>query len=164
LIRPAVADDCRNLAALSIEVWLHTYALNGVRDDAARYVLDTFTADYFAQRIASPRYRLYVHAVDGYLQGYVCLDLETRCPVAGQAGVEVEKLYVQAHFKGQGIGSALLRAAMQDVGSKLWLSTWVHNAPAIGYYLAFGFNDIGQTWFELDGQQHENRVLAYAGS
>lgn len=164
MIRPAVTDDCNNLAALSIEVWLHTYALNGVRDDAARYVLETFTPAYFAQRLASPRYRFLVHVAEGHLQGYVCLDLENRCPVAGQAGVEVEKLYVQAHFKGRGIGSALLRAAMQEVGDKLWLSTWVHNTPAIGYYHAFGFADIGQTWFELDGQQHENRVLAYAGS
>ncbi|GAB3251702.1 GNAT family N-acetyltransferase [Chitinimonas naiadis] len=162
MIRPAEQKDCLNLAALSLQVWLHTYAMEGMRDEISRYALTTFTPDYFAQRIASPRYRLYVKTSGYHLLGFISVDLAASCPVDANAGLEVETLYVHVHFKGQSIGSQLLRTALAELGPKLWLTTWVHNTQAIGFYRAFGFTDIGATWFEMEGEQHENRVLAYA--
>lgn len=46
--------DAANLAALSIEVWLHTYARDGIRQAFSDYVLREFTAERFAAHIADP--------------------------------------------------------------------------------------------------------------
>ena len=46
-IRPPIAADAPALAALSIQVWLDTYATEGVSDLIARYVLDEFTPAAF---------------------------------------------------------------------------------------------------------------------
>lgn len=76
-------------------------------------------------------------------------------------GFEIEKLYVQEHFQGRGIGKALLSEVTIRYGSTFWLSTWIHNEKAIGFYQHLGFVDIGKKYFELEGESHCNRVLAF---
>jgi hypothetical protein len=38
-LRNAVVSDAESLSALGIQVWLHTYATQGVRANIAKYVL-----------------------------------------------------------------------------------------------------------------------------
>ncbi|WP_050808640.1 GNAT family N-acetyltransferase [Collimonas fungivorans] len=150
-----------SLTALSIQVWLHAYATEGVSDDLAREVLSTFTPGYFRDIIADPAYRLFVEADGENLLGYVLLDLESPCAEKNYGGVEVDTLYVQEHFHGRGIGRALLDHAIGSAGARLWLTAWAGNAQALGFYRAYGFIDIGTAWHEFEGQKYENRVLAY---
>ena len=44
MIRTAVAQDAEQIAALGMQVWLHTYATAGVSPEIAQYVLEEFTA------------------------------------------------------------------------------------------------------------------------
>jgi ribosomal protein S18 acetylase RimI-like enzyme len=59
----------------------------------------------------------------------------------------VEHLYVSADARGQGVGSALLRALGEQaraVGARLlWLETQNVNLPAIGFYRSRGFRLCG---------------------
>ena len=161
MIRDAAEADCMSLTALSIQVWLHAYATEGVSDDLAREVLSTFTPGYFRDIIADPAYRLFVEADGENLLGYVLLDLESPCAEKNYGGVEVDTLYVQEHFHGRGIGRALLDRAIGSAGARLWLTAWAGNAQALGFYRAYGFIDIGTAWHEFEGQKYENRILAY---
>ena len=60
--------------------------------------------------------------------------LDSRCGVDGIDGFEVKTLYVQEHFHGKGIGTTLLDEAARRYGESLWLTTWIKNTPAIGFY------------------------------
>jgi ribosomal protein S18 acetylase RimI-like enzyme len=51
--------------------------------------------------------------------------------------------------------------ALSRFGDRFWLTTWVHNSAAIGFYQHFGFKDIGEVDFCFEGEAHENRALAY---
>lgn len=148
-----------SLTALSIQVWLHTYATEGVSDDLAREVMSMFTPASFQNLIDDPGYRLYVEADDENLLGYIQLDLDSPCTAENYGGVEVDTLYVQEHFHGRGIGRALLDHAKQNAGERLWLTAWAGNAQALGFYKAYGFADIGTTWHEFEEQKYENRIL-----
>lgn len=161
MIRNAVEADCMSLTALSIQVWLHTYATEGVSDDLAREVMSTFTPEYFSEIIADPDYRLFVKADGENLLGYILLDLDSPCEEENFGGVEVDTLYVQEHFHGRGIGRALLGQAIDSVGARLWLTAWAGNNQALGFYRAYGFIDIGTAWHVFDDQKYENRILAY---
>jgi len=162
LIRDATAADCMSLTALSIQVWLHTYATEGVSDELAREVLSTFTPASFQSLIDDPGYRLFVEVDDDdeNLLGYIQLDLDAPCATENYGGVEVDTLYVQEHFHGRGIGRALLDHAIESVGERLWLTAWAGNVQALGFYKAYGFVDIGITWHEFEEQKYENRILA----
>lgn len=160
MIREAAEADFLNLTALSIQVWLNTYAKDGIRDAISGFVLNEFTPDYFRRIHASANRRILVAIREGHLVGFVSIDLSARCGIHDFDGYEITTLYVQEHFQNEGIGSGLLARIRRDHGERLWLTTWIHNTPAIGFYKRHGFRRIGSAWFDLEGEKHENLVLA----
>jgi diamine N-acetyltransferase len=162
MLRPARPGDARNLAALSIQVWLHTYATEGLREALATFVLTEFTEARFQQRIAEPRHRVLVEERAGHLVGYADLDFEAP---RKEARVELATLYVQEHFAGRGIGSQLLAACAEEARQRcgcpdLWLSVYHRNERAIAFYRNQGFTECGSFPFEFGGERHLNLILA----
>jgi hypothetical protein len=51
MIRGATTTDASNIAALSIQVWLHTYAKSGLRNALSDYVLAEYTPEKIAERL-----------------------------------------------------------------------------------------------------------------
>ncbi len=163
MIREANKNDCINIAALSIQVWLHTYAIDGIRTEMSKYAICTFTEQYFSNLLSDNKYKILVYEKENHLLGYIIVNLESYFENDINR-YEVEKLYVQEHFQGRGIGKKLLEEINIRFGSKYWLSTWVYNKKAIEFYKHLGFEDIGKIYFELEGEKHENRVLQFCNT
>ncbi|WDD92933.1 GNAT family N-acetyltransferase [Burkholderia sp. FERM BP-3421] len=162
--RRATAADALRLGALAIQVFLDTYAPDGIRDDLAREALTVYAPERFAALFDSPSVELIVAE-----RGPCLLDFAQfahGCDVPGQGnavGTELERLYVQRPFKGAGIGSALLaraEARAADSGASLWLTAWSGNLPARTFYAARGYAEIGITHYVFGGNACENRVFA----
>jgi len=162
-IHPAKPSDASNLAALSIQVWLHTYAKAGVRDALSRYVLAEFTEARLFNEIADETRRIFICEVDGCLVGYAKIAFNARCPVRNISQPEVATLYVQENFHRRGIGSLLLDAAMVDCQSngysELWLLVNHENVGARRFYEDKSFKKIGSFDFQLENERHPNDVL-----
>ncbi|OHU94601.1 GNAT family N-acetyltransferase [Pseudoalteromonas byunsanensis] len=160
MVRGATNSDCVKLAALSIKVWLDTYARQGIKTEYAEYVLSTFTTAYFFEILNAAKYRLFVSEEDEVLQGYVLANLESHYQTPSN-GFEVEKLYIDSSFKGKGLGRKLLNEIENQFGSKYWLYTWVEN-ESNGFYEHLGFSRIGLLTFEFAGALIENNVYQSA--
>ncbi len=159
MIRLAKEHDCINLAALSLDVWLKTYAADGIRTESSHYALSGFTKDYFKGVLKNSNYRLLVF-VDGiYLRGYALVNLESVFETPDN-GFEIEKLYVHGPFQGKGVGKSLLMEIKARYGERFWLYTWIHN-KSIAFYKKLGFKDIGIYEFKLGDETIENSVLGY---
>ncbi|SDO49598.1 GNAT family N-acetyltransferase [Phyllobacterium sp. OV277] len=162
-IRTAKADDALNLAALSTQVWLHTYAKAGLRNTLSRYVFAAFTEKKLAAEIANGAKQLLVCEVDACLVGYAKIAYRAICPVRRLESVEIETLYVQEHFSGHGVGSALLQAAMDHSRAKGWnevfLMVNLENHRARTFYETRAFERIGTVDFALEDERHANAVL-----
>ncbi len=163
LIRHGELRDTENLAALAIQVWLHTYATEGVSSLISRYVLSEFTPEKFEALLSNDSSTVFVAESNKNLVGYATVSVCKSCPVPTSAEVELATLYVQAPFIGKGIGSALLshaeRSAGQSAGPSLWLTVNSRNSRAIEFYAMHGYTKIGITHFELGSEKHENLVL-----
>ncbi|MBI9091338.1 MAG: GNAT family N-acetyltransferase [Desulfobacterium sp.] len=159
MIREANDGDCINLAALSMDVWLQTYAIEGIRTESSTYVLSTFTEKYFKGVLREPNYRLFVYIDGVYLRGYTLVNLESQFESA-ENGFEIAKLYVHGPFQGNGIGRKLLSEVRARYGDRFWLYTWVRN-KSIGFYKKNGFKEIGQYTFEFGSEMIENCVLGF---
>lgn len=161
-MRPATLDDASALAALSIEVWLGTYLRAGISGFFADYVLTTFTAAKMADVIADASQHVWVSQNDDGIDGFIRLSEDAACPVDGGGSWEIATFYVRHRHHGRGVGSALLGVALQDAGARgagqVWLATNAQNAPAIRYYLKYGFEQIGQTHFRVQDQAYLNNV------
>lgn len=164
MIRRAQKQDCINLAVLSLQVWLETYATEGTRTDYSKYVITTFTESYFLDRLKTSNYRLLISEVEDVLQGYVLINLNSHFgSESGLYGFEVEKLYIHNKFKGQGVGRSLLSAIEQQFGHRFWLYTWINN-DSNSFYQHLGFKYIGKLDFQFSNLIIENNVYAFNGT
>ena len=159
MIREAKESDCINLAALSMEVWLTTYSMEGIRRENSDYLLSVFTETHFKGLLANERYKLWVWVEGIYLRGYVLIDFDSRFG-NGDHGFEIQRLYVHSPFQHQGIGQNLFDHVKNRHGDRFWLYTWVKN-KSIGFYKKQGLVEVGRYEFLLGDEVIENLVLAH---
>lgn len=158
IYRSAQSRDATKLAALSVEVWLHTYARNGISSVFADYVLESFTANHDRQIIICEQ--------EDNLLGYIALDFKAPVPkvlnIPANA-VEISTLYVRLHHAGRGIGQALIEQARHAVSARqishIWLSVLHNNQRALHFYQQQGMLRQSSIWFELSGERHENYLM-----
>ena len=165
ILRPAVPEDALCLSVLAMQVFLDTYATQGIRTAIAREVLSGYSEQVFANAIASEQARICIAEMSGHLVGFAQVTVGETHEMA-PAGVQSEllRLYVQEPFTGKQVGTRLLAAAESMAicaGSQvLWLTPWVHNHRALGFYDRRGYKDHGLTYFVFEGESHENRLYA----
>ena len=164
-LRDARPDDALCLSVLAMQVFLDTYATQGIRTAIAREVLSTYSQASFDAALADSKTHITVAEHDGHLIGFAQLSFSSGHPLA-PAGEQAEllRLYVQEPFTRAKVGSQLLMQAQRisaDAGATvLWLTPWVHNHRALAFYQKHAFVDHGLTHFVFEGESHENRVLA----
>lgn len=166
-LRPAHADDALCLGVLATQVYLDTYAPQGIRPVIARDVLDSFSTAAMQAVIERPRTQLLVAEREGHLVAFAQWALGVhQALVPALQPAQLERLYVQEPFTRQGIGNRLLvecEARARQAGADwLWLTAWAHNQRALAFYPRHGYHDHGTAWYVVESERHENRVLAKA--
>jgi diamine N-acetyltransferase len=163
LIRQGERRDAENLSALAIQVWLHTYATEGISSVISRYVLSEFSTAKFEALLSEDSSAVFVAEINEHLVGYAQVTTSTSCPVTTSSKVELATLYVQEPFVGKGVGHALLgqaeQWAKQRSNTSIWLTVNSKNGRAIAFYAKHGYTKLGITYFELGNEQYENLVL-----
>ena len=164
-VRSAIGADAVAVAALAVQVFLDTYATDGVRPDLAREAFAAHSVEAFARRLAPGSDARVDLAVDGeHVLGFVETATVPIAPLPGlEPGLELRTLYVQPRFHRRGIGGALLaaadrRARVADAAST-WLTVWEGNANARAFYARRGFGDVGETRHVFEGRAFDNRVM-----
>jgi diamine N-acetyltransferase len=162
-IRPGRPGDVSRLAVLATQVWLHTYATDGITEEIVQYVLSELTVEKFSASLGEPETSLLVAEYGECLVGFATVKFGASCPSVAGLVVELQTLYVQEHFFGLGIGRSLLQAAeawaRERSASPLWLTVNAQNVRAIAFYARQGYSKVGTTYFVLGEARHENHVL-----
>jgi GNAT superfamily N-acetyltransferase len=162
--RIATTADALCISALATQVFLDTYATDGIRPSLAREVNQQLSAPAVLALLAVPGARFVVCERSGHMLGFAQLTLGAQQqPVHARQPAELNRLYVQERFTGAGLGSALLAQA-EDLatseGTKtIWLTAWVGNQRALAFYARRGYADVGATTYTFQDEQYENRVF-----
>ncbi|MEO7152090.1 MAG: GNAT family N-acetyltransferase [Burkholderiaceae bacterium] len=164
-IRPARPDDAQRLHALATQVFLETYATDGISEALAQEVEAQCSRAVFERDLADPRMHLVVAERSDHLLAYAHLVVGTgHARVPGPATSELLRLYVQSPALRHGLGTRLLQHAERraaEAGSRtLWLTAWVGNARARAFYVACAYRDLGATDHAFGGRHVENRLYA----
>ena len=163
-LRVAGASDALCIGVLATQVFLDTYALDGIRPSLAREVLHHLSTGAIARSLADPGTVFVLAERAGNLIGFAQLTIGATQENAGtEATVELGRLYVQRAFAGKGVGTRLLEFAEELAGARgagaLWLTAWVGNRRALAFYARRGYVDAGATTYVFEDEEYENRVL-----
>lgn len=163
-IRIANAQDVLCISGLGIQVFLDTYATQGLRDSLAREAFEHLSADAVSASLAQPGTTFLVAEAAAHIVGFAQVQRGPTHALAGPGeAAELVRLYVQERFCGQGIGRALLREAeslAQSQGAAmLWLTAWSGNQRARDFYAHQGYRDAGATHYVFGGEAYDNRLF-----
>ena len=134
-IRPAEREDADPITRLFLASKATLTFLPNVHTDE-----ETFS---FIANIVLRDQDVYVAETDGEISGFIAMH-----------GDMVEHLYVRPDLLRRGIGSALLRRAMERLPSGFRLWVFLQNVPARRFYERHGLRLIEQT----DGSRNEERT------
>lgn len=163
-MRLATRSDAIRLSALATQVFLHTYATEGVTDDLSSYALSAFSPSSFERTISDSSSAILIEEAGDGVVAFLEVSFDTPCPANPELRTEVTRLYVQEHFSRRGIGTRLLDECRRLTGDRvgnpaLWLSVFAGNNKAFEFYTSCGFRRAGELWFELESVAHLNFVL-----
>lgn len=162
-IRQALPSDAASLAAISMEVWIGTYMRRGVNAFFAEYALGEFRLEKFQAILGSVNDRVIVSDNEDGIDGFVRISFDSPAPALGTAKTEIKTLYVQPRHHRKGVGTGLLRAALETCATRdiksVWLSVNSENHSALEFYKASGFVTMGQTHFRINDQAYLNEVM-----
>ncbi|MCK9688764.1 GNAT family N-acetyltransferase [Scleromatobacter humisilvae] len=162
--RLASADDALCLGVLSTQVFLDTYATQGIRPALANEVLQLHSVAAYEALLADPGVTILVAECDGHLIGFSQVRDGAGDPqVPAAAASELRRLYVQERFTGRGVGRDLLRQAEKAAAARgaemLWLTAWEGNARALLFYPRCGYEHLGVTVYTIEGEDYPNRLF-----
>lgn len=123
-------------------------------EDMHDYLEKSFSLAQIKTELEDPISFFLLAFQDGILIAYSKLILNKgHACVKGEAPVELQRIYVEPQAIGQGIGSQILEASIQEarrVGQKtIWLGVWDENTKAIRFYERQGFSKICEQDFML---------------
>jgi len=167
VVRQAGEADALCLHALATQVFLETYAKQGIREAIAREAQQELSVGAFLEQLRATPVRVLLAEHNGFLIAFASVTLGATHPlIAKGPAAELSRLYVQSPFMRRGVGSLLLRRveALATVASAstLWLTAWVGNPRALAFYASQGYEQLGSTDHVFENERFENRLFARA--
>lgn len=163
-IRTATAQDALCLAVLGMQVFLDTYATEGIRDSIAREALEAFSPGNMSKIIAKSHTFIILALVDDHLVGFAQVAMNTDHDlICHPNSSELQRLYVQENFTGRGVGYKLLEEAEKYAyiggAALLWATVWIGNSRALTFYPRQGYEHLGSPSYTFQNETHENQLF-----
>jgi diamine N-acetyltransferase len=149
-IRRATRDDIQTISDLSTTTYVDAFGHSFAQEELDER-LEKRTVEFYNQIFDKDTILLAEedNQVVGYIQfGPVTFKMEG----VYEDELELQRIYVLANYQGQGIGKALIAAALSDprlkAAKRVYLDVWEENLGAQKLYKSLGFKEVGN----LDGE------------
>jgi diamine N-acetyltransferase len=164
IIREAKKSDIKNLAVLKQQVWISTYAAEGVTEQFANYVLSEYSVENIRKSITDKSKLTLIAIYNKGIVGCVEIILSPQSPIDTiKPCIEISTFYILERFHGMGIGKKLLQECFNVITRmnfyKVWLTVYYKNQKAIDFYSKQNFTIIGVTFFLLGKYRHKNLIM-----
>lgn len=166
VIRRARAEDAEALALVGRATFLETYAGMLPAADILAHCARQHAPELYAGWLAGAEHRLLIVEAEegGAPLGYAVLAPPDLPVPTSPADVEIKRIYLLHRFQGQGLGAALMDAALrwarEDGFARALLGVFGRNAAAIGFYNRQGFTLAGERKFQVGASVYDDLVLA----
>jgi ribosomal protein S18 acetylase RimI-like enzyme len=157
--------DARLLAALGARLFEDAFgAMNGP-DDLRLFLARTYSPGLQLAELRDANRATWIAEVNGEAVGYAMARRESKSPhVVAHHPAEVQRIYADRAWHGRGVGSALLKACVEQSRAwacdVLWLGVWEQNPRGIAFYEKWGFRRVGAQRFLVGTDSQRDHVMA----
>ncbi|MEU1208834.1 GNAT family N-acetyltransferase [Nocardia sp. NPDC005825] len=170
-IRPAVADDADELAAVAAATFPLACPPGSTPEDMAAFIAQVLSADRFREYLGDDERAVLKAVLHGKIVGYALLntmppaDPHVAAVVTQRPVTELSKMYVLPGQHGNGVSAALMRAALEAARTggdiAVWLGVNQENVRAQRFYTKHGFTVAGTKTFTVGSQLHHDYVMLH---
>lgn len=162
--REAGLEDAPALAIIGAATFLESFAGVIAGEAIIGHIARHHQADAYAALLQGGARAWLVEAADGGAPlGYALLG-QPDLAQAQEGDAELKRIYSLSRFHGQGIGDALMAAALdaaKAAGQKrLLLGVYQGNMRALRFYEKQGFTEVGTRQFQVGPRLYDDYILA----
>jgi ribosomal protein S18 acetylase RimI-like enzyme len=155
IVRPAGHRDIDSIVKVGAGTFTASFGYSIPPSDLEQYLENAYSPSAIATDFSNPLVNFFVACDGPDVVGFVQVTQGTSDPAieGSEAPVELQRLYVDAKYHGQGAGRALVAAAesfSRENGFKtIWLGVWEENFGSQKAYLKYGFTKVGLHGFKM---------------
>ena len=129
-----------------------------------KYYENAFAKAQLHKQLSTPESLWYFAKENKQTLAYLKLNLgKAQTEFQEPDGLEIERIYVDVPFLGQGIGSKLMKFAISKATelkkNYIWLGVWEENPAAIKFYKAYGFKIIGTHNYDMIAEIQKDYIM-----
>ncbi|UVD56078.1 GNAT family N-acetyltransferase [Rhizobium sp. Pop5] len=159
VIRRARRSDARALSGFAARLFRDTYGSDTAASDLESYIDKNFSTERQEAEIANPSAAVFVAISDDLIIGYADVVLRS----ADGASALLNRIYVDAEWRGRGLAGGLLDAAIGESAQRgathLELTVFERNSRALAFYKRAGFAATGSTTFMVGDDPQTDVVM-----
>lgn len=157
--------EVKKLKAISEIAFTETFAKDNTPADLAAFLAQNYNYAQLEKELANQNSFFYFIYQQNELAGYLKLNINEAQSEAGvNDALEIERIYILAAFKRQGLGQELIvfaeKVAQAQNKRQLWLGVWEYNLPAITFYKKMGFVKTGEHIFTLGSDDQTDWIMS----
>ena len=160
-IRQATTADAVLIADLSRQTFYETFAPQNTAADMEMFMTEQFTHAALMAEVGATGNIFFIAWCNDVPVGYARLRETSAADT-----IEIARLYATAAMIGKGVGKALMQAcidlAREQSKKTIWLGVWEKNSRAIAFYMAWGFEKVGEHDFVLGHDVQRDWVMQKA--
>lgn len=163
-LRQATKDDVSALRQLAIQTQVDTFGAYNSEANMKAYLDGAYSMARMSLELDEPGSQNYLAFIDNRLVGFMRLRKSQEVEhLLGVNTVELQRLYVDTSLKGQGIGSVLMKEALDYASINgyewIWLGVWEHNTAAQVFYNRWGFERFSEHIFQMGADPQTDWLL-----
>lgn len=163
-VLPVAITEIELLVRISRSIFYESfYALN-TPDNMKEYMDRAFNPQQLLSELNNPMSEFYFVKVDDMVAGYLKINRgDAQSDVYDDNSLEIERIYVDDHFQGQGLGAKLLEKAIERARHfelrYVWLGVWEKNPGAQRFYERHGFVQFGSHGFRMGDEMQTDLLM-----
>ncbi|WP_316850897.1 GNAT family N-acetyltransferase [Pedobacter agri] len=160
----ATSTDFKIIQEIGRETFYETFASGNTEEVMQQYLQTSFSAEKVKTELNHPN-SLFFIAWDNQIPiGYLKVNMnDAQTELQESDSLEIERIYVKAHYHGKKVGQLLydqaVEIAMKKMKKSIWLGVWEENPKAIRFYEKNGFVPFSRHIFKMGDEEQTDIMM-----
>ncbi|MET0570169.1 MAG: GNAT family N-acetyltransferase [Pedobacter agri] len=160
----ATSTDFKIIQEIGRETFYETFASGNTEEVMQQYLQTSFSAEKVKTELNHPN-SLFFIAWDHQIPiGYLKVNMnDAQTELQESDSLEIERIYVKAHYHGKKVGQLLydqaVEIAMKKMKKSIWLGVWEENPKAIRFYEKNGFVPFSRHIFKMGDEEQTDIMM-----